>query len=119
MKIRLYCDEDAMDSDLIEALTIRGLDVTTANIEGMINRLDPEHLALAVSQQRVLYSFNVGDYQRLHIEYLMQNKIHSGIILAQQQRFSVGEQMRRLLRIAAAKSAEEMQNSVEFLSNWG
>jgi hypothetical protein len=31
----------------------------------------------------------------------------------------VGEQMRRLLRLMAAKSAEEMENQVEFLSAWG
>ncbi|MDZ7956392.1 MAG: hypothetical protein RMY34_00530 [Aulosira sp. DedQUE10] len=36
-----------------------------------------------------------------------------------QESYSVGEQMRRLLKIIAAKSAEDMQNKVEFLSAWG
>lgn len=36
-----------------------------------------------------------------------------------QQNYSIGEQMRRLLRLIAAKSAEDMQNQVEFLSAWG
>ncbi|MEH2181090.1 hypothetical protein [Nostoc sp.] len=40
------------------------------------------------------------------------------MILVQQQRYSVGEIMRGILRLIAAKSAEEMQNQVEFLSNW-
>jgi hypothetical protein len=41
---------------------------------------------------------------------------HAGIILAAQQRYSVGEQMRRLLRLISALTAEEMRNRIEFLS---
>jgi hypothetical protein len=36
MKIRLYLDEDAMAEDLVRALLSRGVDLTTANLEGMI-----------------------------------------------------------------------------------
>jgi len=39
--------------------------------------------------------------------------------LAQQQRYSATEQVRRLLRIAAIKSAEDMRNRIEFLIAWG
>jgi hypothetical protein len=46
-------------------------------------------------------------------------KPHSGIIVSPQQRYSIGEQMRRLLRLAAARSAEQMCNSIEFLGHWG
>jgi hypothetical protein len=69
-------------------------------------------------QGRVLYTFNVGDFYRLHTAFLKQGKSHAGIILARQQRYPVGEQMRRLLKLIAAKSAEEMKNRVEFLSAW-
>lgn len=69
-------------------------------------------------QGRVLYTFNVGDFYRLHTALLKQGKSHAGIILARQQRYPVGEQMRRLLKLIAAKSAEEMKNRVEFLSAW-
>jgi hypothetical protein len=118
MTIRFYLDEDTMDADLVHALRIRGVDVTTALEQGMIRRADSEHLELATSQRRVLYSFNVGDYQRLHSEYLSQGKHHSGIIVAQQQRYGLGEQMRRLLRIIARLSVEEMEGSFVFLSAW-
>ena len=40
MQIRLYLDEDAMDSDLVHALRIHGVDVTTALDEGMIQHHD-------------------------------------------------------------------------------
>ncbi|MBO1345970.1 MAG: DUF5615 family PIN-like protein [Hormoscilla sp. GUM202] len=118
MKIRLYLDEDAMDGDLVQELRLRGADVTTANLEGMANCADDEHLEYATAQGRVLYSFNVSDYLRLHGEYMREGKNHAGIIMGQQQRYSLGEQMRRLLRIIAVKSAEEMQNHFEFLSAW-
>jgi len=95
------------------------VDITTALDEGMIERSDAEHLDYATTQGRVLYTFNVADFYRLHTNYLAQGKTHAGIILARQQRYSVGEQMRRLLKLVATKSAEEMQNSVEFLHAWG
>jgi menaquinone-dependent protoporphyrinogen IX oxidase len=118
MKIRLYLDEDAMAEALVQALTERGIDVTTANLENMVFRPDPEHLAYATSIGRVLYSFNVGDYCQLHGEWLSANQPHAGIIVASQQRFSIGEQMRRLLRLTNTLSAEAMQNRLEFLGNW-
>lgn len=118
MKIRFYFDEDAMDADLIHALRIRGVDVTSALEQGMIRRPDSDHLEFATSQGRVLYSFNVGDFQRLHNEALTQGKQHAGIVLGQQQKYSLGEQMRRLLNIAARISAEAMKDNLVYLSAW-
>ena len=118
MSIRLYIDEDSMDRALVRALRARGVDVTTALEEGMIEREDAEHLNYATEQGRVLYSFNQEDFYRLHTTYLAQGKSHAGIILARQQHYSVGEQMRRLLRLIATRSAYEMKNWVEFLSAW-
>ena len=118
MSIRLYIDEDSMDRALVRALRARGVDVTTAFDEGMIEREDAEHLNYAAEQGRVLYSFNQEDFYRLHTACLVQGKSHAGIILARQQHYSVGEQMRRLLRLIASKSADEMKNWVEFLSAW-
>jgi hypothetical protein len=116
--IRLYLDEDAQDSDLVRALRARGVDVLSAFEAGMIEHSDDEHLEYASTQGRILYSFNVGDFHRLHSVYLVEGKTHAGIILARQQQYSVGEQLRRLLKLAAARSAEAMKNQVEFLSAW-
>jgi Domain of unknown function (DUF5615) len=118
MKIRLYLDEDAMAVALVQALTERGVDVTTANSENMIFRPDEDHLAHATSIGRVLYSFNVGDYCQIHGQFMESGRSHGGIIVASQKKFGIGEQMRRLLRIVNVLSAEEMQNQLEFLGNW-
>lgn len=119
MTLRLYIDEDAMDRALLQALRVRGADVVTALDAGMIECEDGHHLEYATAQSRALYSFNVGDFCRLHAALLAQEKSHAGIILAQQQHYTAGDQMRRLLKLIAVRSAEEMLNRVEFLSAWG
>jgi predicted nuclease of predicted toxin-antitoxin system len=117
--IRLYFDEDSMRRSLVRALRARGVDVITALEAGMIEREDAEHLDYATEQGRVLCTFNVGDFYRLHADYVAHGRSHAGIILMRQQYYSVGEQMRRLLKLMASKSADEMKNWVEFLSAWG
>jgi hypothetical protein len=119
MTIRLYFDEDSMRHALIHALRARGIDVQTALDAAMIERTDEAHLEFATAQGRVLCSFNVGDFYKLHTGYLAQHKLHTGIVLARQQQYSVGEYMRRLLNLMVHLTAEEMQNRVEFLSAWG
>jgi hypothetical protein len=119
MTIRLYFDEDSMRHALIYALRARGIDVQTALDAAMIERTDEAHLEFATAQGRVLCSFNVGDFYKLHTGYLAQHKLHTGIVLARQQQYSVGEYMRRLLNLMVHLTAEEMQNRVEFLSAWG
>jgi predicted nuclease of predicted toxin-antitoxin system len=107
-----------MDQALVQALRARNVDVITALDAGMIDREDAEHLDYATEHGRVLCTFNISDFYRLHSEYVAQSKPHAGIILMRQQYYSVGEQMRRLLRLMASKSADEMKNWVEFLSAW-
>lgn len=118
-KIRLYMDEDAMDSDLVHALRLRGVDVTTPEEEGTKGWKDKEQLDYATAQGRVMYTFNIADYCHIHAGYVNRGKNHAGIIVANQQRYDVGEQMRHLLRLIAKKSSDEMKNNIEFLSAWG
>jgi hypothetical protein len=117
--VRLYFDADAMRRAVVQGLRARGVDVTTAHEASMAGATDEEQVEFARDQGRILFSFNVSDFCRIHTEYSSQGKSHAGIILAPQQQYSIGEQIRRLLKLVAAKSAEEMQDRVEFLSNWG
>lgn len=119
MKIALYLDEDSQDSDLVLALRMHNVDVATSLEAGMNRRKDEEQLEFATAQGRVIYSFNTSDFYHLHTLFLSQGNSHAGMVLAPQQQFSIGEQTRRLLKLIGAKSAEEMQNWVEFLGAWG
>ena len=114
----LYLDEDAMRRSLVFALRARSVDVLTAGEAGMINRSDEDHLVAASALGRVLYGFNVADYCRLHQSWTSQGRTHTGIIVAPQQRYRVGEELRRLMRLIGSVSADQMRNRIEFLSSW-
>jgi hypothetical protein len=64
----------------------------------------------------VIFTHNRGDFVRLHIAYLESGRQHAGIVVSDQ--LAVGMLLRRLLRLLDARSREEMENSLEFLSNW-
>ncbi len=117
-RIRLYMDEDSGDTALVLALENRGVDVITTLSVNRLSFPDEEQLIWARSQGRVLYSSNIRDFYSLHTTFLTQEQPHSGMILVQQQLYSIGELMRGILRLVAAKSAEQMENQVEFLSTW-
>ena len=72
----------------------------------------------AVQRGRTIYTYNASDFCRLHSELLREGRHHAGIIVGDQQTVSIGEELRRLLRICEAKTAEDMGDSLEFLSNW-
>jgi hypothetical protein len=118
-RIRLYIDEDAMQQALVVALRARRVDVSTASESGLVNRSDEEHLCYASREGRALYSFNIGDFTALHSQWIARGEAHAGIILAPQQRYSVGEQLRRILHLFAARTAGEMECRLEYLSSWG
>ena len=107
-----------MDTAIVQSLRVRGFDVLTAQEAGMVGRPDADHLAFATGQRRVLCTFNIGDFWALHSEYLLAGRSHAGIVLMPQQRYTIGEQLRRLLRLAASLSSDAMLNQAEYLSAW-
>jgi hypothetical protein len=117
--IRLYLDEDAMDSVLVQYLQARNIDVITPQQENTRGFSDEKQLDFATTQGRVIYTYNVPDFCRIHADYMKHGKHHAGIFVCQQQRYTINEQVRRLLHLFAAKSSEEMADNLEFLSAWG
>src|ERR1017187_2102798 len=103
-----------MHSRLVTALRARGVIVVTVMDAGLTEKTDEEQLAFAGERECVLYTFNVSDFYRLHTQWISAGREHGGMILAPQQRFSVGEQLRRILRLRAATTTAKMRNHVEF-----
>jgi hypothetical protein len=104
-----------MSRSLLRGLRSRGIEVATVLDEGMVGKSDRDQLEYAWQTKRVLYTFNVADFCRLHKEYLTEGKSHAGIIVVYRQRYSVGEQLRLLLRLADLNSASDMVNNLLFL----
>ena len=117
-RISLYLDEDTIKSALVKALRNADLDVMTVADVGMLGYSDEEQLIWSTEQKRVIYSFNIGDFCRLHRDYMIQGKTHAGIILAPQRQYSIGQQVRGLLKLVAARSAEDMLNQLIFLNSY-
>lgn len=114
-QIRLYMDEDTLRGALVQALQNVGLDIMTTAQANNLGQIDSEQLIWATEQRRVIYTFNVQDFCRLHKVYMEESRLHAGIIIAERQSYSVGEQLRGIQRLIATKSAEEMINQLVFL----
>ena len=115
--IRFYCDEDSQNRALVKALRSRGVEVTSAGEAGLLGQTDEAQLSWANEQGLVLFTHNVGDFCRLHGQFLREGRPHAGIVVAEQGP-SVGERLRRLLKLNHTRTAEEMRDRLEFLSNW-
>lgn len=115
---RLYFDEDASNADLIFALRQRGIDVLPVLEAGLKSASDEKQLLWAASNKRIVYTFNARDCYNLHTKFMQSGRTHAGIIIGSQQRYSVREQLRRLLRLLSKTTAETMTSRVEFLSHW-
>jgi hypothetical protein len=107
-QIKLYFDEDALQNALVIALRNANIDVVTVSDVARFGFSDEEQLIWAAQQRRVIYSFNMGDFHQLHSLFLSEARVHNGIILVPQQRYSIGDQRRGLLRLINQRSAESM-----------
>jgi hypothetical protein len=116
-KIRLYLDEDSIKNSLVITLRNAGVDVITASEANKLSCTDEEQLIWATKSDRVIYSFNTADFCRLHVFYVAEGRNHTGIVLSK-QRYSVGEQLRGILSLIDAISAEEMRNQQVFLGTY-
>ena len=97
-QIRLDLDEDTSRRALIQALRNSGIDLVTTSEASNLSCTDEQQLVWATTQNCVIYSFNVRDFCRIHQTYMEQGIEHSGIIVVERQSYSVGEQLRGILR---------------------
>ena len=116
--LKLHLDEDADAHALLNGLRHRGWDVTSSRERGLLRCTDEEQLVWTAEGGRTIYTYNASDFCRLHSEFLREGRHHAGIIIGDQQTVSIGEELRRLLRICEANTADDMRDSLEFLSNW-
>jgi hypothetical protein len=114
-RVRLYVDEDASEAALVNALLNAGYDILTARQAATEGDDDLKQLEFAASQGRVLYTLNTADFALLHAKLLASGRSHAGIITIPEQRYSVGEKIRRILAFLNATAAEDMVDRIEYL----
>jgi predicted nuclease of predicted toxin-antitoxin system len=107
--IRFHLDEH-VDHAVADGLRRRGIDCSTTVDASLLGAHDPDQLAFAKSQGRVLFS-NDADFLCAHNQGIE----HCGIAYCHQQSPSVGEIIRALELIWEVLEPEEMHNQVEFV----
>ena len=114
-KIKIYTDEDVAIS-VCKVLRLRGFEAYATIEKDRCESTDDEQLEYATSMESILLTHNVRDFPRIHYEYMRKGRHHRGIIVAKQ--ISIGELVKRLLRLASTLSPEDMKDRLEYLSNW-
>jgi len=118
VKLRLYIDEDASRSALVKALRDATIDVVTTLEAENLGCPDSEQLVWATQNNRAIYTYNMRDFCRLHSIYMTHTMEHSGIVIAERQSYSIGEQLRGIQNLVASNSVEQMKNQLVFLGNY-
>jgi len=107
-RVKFYLDEHVHPA-VADALRRRGADVLTTQEAKMLAARDEEHLHLARTSGRVIFTQD-DDFLRLHAAGVA----HAGIVYAH-QKTSVGHIIRGLTLIYQVVSADEMSGQVEFV----
>ncbi|MFA4828847.1 MAG: DUF5615 family PIN-like protein [Thermodesulfovibrionales bacterium] len=113
--IRLYLDE-MIPVDLILILKQYNYDILSAKDAGMLGKSDLEQLAFAVSQNRAILTFNIGDFTGLHKSWLIENKSHKGIIVSPE--IKITELIKLTLKLLAVTGDSGIDNQLRFLQEF-
>jgi hypothetical protein len=114
-KPRLHLDADTSIKALHATLMSRGHDVTrTPNAWMRLDARDVEQLLGSTAQGRILFTFNIRDFEVLARHYSQ----HGGIILAAQRRWTVPGLIAALDRMLSETRAEEWIGQVRWLNQW-
>ena len=114
-KPRLHLDADASRKDLHAALISKGHDITRTPVPGLaLDASDEFQLLWASAHDRILFTFNIGDFLQL----ARRIPEHRGILLASQQSHSLRELIALLDRALTETQAEDGVGQVRWLSDW-
>ena len=114
MHVKLYFDENVPEA-IAAAVRLRGYDVTTVRDAEKKAASDLDQLRYASLQKRVLLTFNVADFVKLHNEFVATGRQHSGILLSKQ--VPVGIIVKRLLRLLSRLHVDEIENNIIWLND--
>jgi hypothetical protein len=112
---RLHLNADSSIRALHTALTAGGYDVTrTPNVWMPLDAMDVEQLLGSTAQGRILFTFNIPDFQVLARRY----QAHAGIILAAQRSWTLSGLIAALDCVLSETTAEAWNGQVRWLNQW-
>ncbi|MDA8078792.1 MAG: DUF5615 family PIN-like protein [Nitrospiraceae bacterium] len=110
--VKLYLDED-VHKKVALALRLRGYDVVSAHEVQQFSLSDRQQLEFAITENRAIFTFNAGDFSRLHDECVKTGKIHHGIVVSKQ--IPLSDTIRRLAQFLFAHSSESIRNQISWI----
>lgn len=114
-KPRLHLDADTSIRALQQALIERGHDVTrTPTLWAPLNATDEQQLLGATAQGRVIFAFNIRDFQHLAAQY----PHHAGIVLAAQRRWRLPMLIGALDRLLTETNSAFWVGQTHWLNHW-
>ncbi|MEZ4591766.1 MAG: DUF5615 family PIN-like protein [Chloroflexota bacterium] len=112
---RLHLDADTSMRALQKALQERGHDVTRTPNEWMpLDASDEIQLLRASANGRILFTFNIRDFQTLAKQF----PNHAGILLAAQKSWTLSNLIAALENMLNQTMAEEWRGQVRWLNQW-
>lgn len=113
--IKLYLNENVPET-IARELVLRGYGVVSTHSAGNSGLSDKEQLNFAIREGRILFTFNVKDFAKIHLEYATKGLNHKGIILSKQM--PVGMVIKALIKIILSKTEKEIENNLIWLSEF-
>lgn len=107
--IRFFMDQHFL-GPVSRALVRHGVDVLTAQDAGRCGLPDPDQLAFATAEERVMVTFD-SDYLALHYSGVQ----HAGIAWCEAEKYGIGELLAALLLVHGACDRDYMRNHIEYL----
>jgi len=112
---RLHLDADTSNRALHDALLKRGHDVTRTPNDWMpLDATDETQLLRATANGRLIFTFNIGDFQALASLYPQ----HAGIVMAAQRSWTLSALIAALDRMLSETSSEEWIGPIRWLNHW-
>jgi hypothetical protein len=107
--IRYFCDQNTHGA-VAPGLRLHGIDVLTALEAGRCGLPDPDQLAFATAQERVMVTHD-PDYLALHNSGVS----HAGIAWCHATKYGVGTLIQMLVLLHGVSDRDSMRNRVEYL----
>jgi uncharacterized protein with PIN domain len=111
--IRLYLDED-VSVFVAQLLRPHGFEVLTTREAKNLGRSDAAQLEFAATHQHAILTHNRCDYEQLHEAALIEQRFHSGILIAN-RRASDFDLARRIMAVINTFTADEITNQLLYI----
>lgn len=116
---RFYFDDNNASRAVLRGLRALGLECFGSHECGNSGLADVDHLLFAAAESMTLVTEDASDFPRLHATFVATGRHHSGVIVVPQARLSAGEIVRRLHEIAQLAEAQDLDDRLLWLLEWG